>query len=97
MIVVGKMRGGGAIVDARYLNAASSPYILKAFRGAGIVLEYLSPRPLSMANFAPTPTSLPPANVLIRLKELPGSLPNYHPLACPHSRVLHDPLIVVLT
>ncbi|KAF8912814.1 acetyl-CoA synthetase-like protein [Gymnopilus junonius] len=38
------------------------------------------PPPTEMAAFTPTPASIPPTNVLLRLKDLPEPHPNYHPL-----------------
>ena len=38
------------------------------------------PTPMAALNFTPTIASIPPSNALLRLKEIPGALPNIHPL-----------------
>jgi hypothetical protein len=38
------------------------------------------PEPMPAIDFTPTIASIPPSNTLLRLKEIPGALPNLHPL-----------------
>jgi hypothetical protein len=39
-----------------------------------------TPGPVSPMDFTPTIASIPPSNALLRLREIPGALPNLHPL-----------------
>ena len=41
---------------------------------------YLFPTPMAAIVFTPTIASIPPSNALLRLREIPGALPNLHPL-----------------
>lgn len=36
--------------------------------------------PMPAIDFTPTIASIPPPNALLRLREIPGALPNLHPL-----------------